>query len=270
MTLTLRPNSLQDAVLLYTAESELPSGDYIALVLRDGHVELLINTAARLKPVVVRSQQPLALHKWTRVELLRRQGESILRVGDEPEQRAKAAGVPRTLSLKTPLYIGGYDRTNVKINRDVNITEGFDGCISRLYSSKVALNLLTDIEDAANVQNCGELNEIGDNDQDGELPVGPVPDQPLNIFSNEEEQQQPYVRAPCAADPCENGGTCSESEQQAICACSLGYSGKHCEERKLKEVPGIYLATLLMIPSNPLQTFKWASTLRSVAMDISR
>lgn len=228
-------------MLLYTAESELPSGDYIALVLRDGHVELLINTAARLKPVVVRSQEPLPLHKWTRVELLRRQGESILRVGDAPEQHAKAAGAPRTLSLKTPLYIGGYDRSTVKINRDVNITDGFDGCISRLYSSKVPVNLLTDIEDAANVQNCGELNEVDNNDSDGELPVASVPEKPLNIFSTEEEQQ-PYVSSPCAADPCENGGTCTESEQQAICACSLGYSGKHCEERKLHRGRSIFPA----------------------------
>ncbi|XP_070067065.1 basement membrane-specific heparan sulfate proteoglycan core protein isoform X29 [Drosophila virilis] len=231
VTLSLRPSSLRDAVLLYAAESKLPSGDYVALVLRDGHVELIINTAARLKPVVVRSQKPLPLHRWTRVELLRRQGESILRVGDEPEQRAKAAGAPRTLSLKTPLYVGGYDRATVKINRDVNITDGFDGCISRLYDSMRPVQLLTGIKDAANVQNCNELNEIGgDSDTDGEQlsmggPAGSVGG------SSHEEEQQPYVAAsPCANEPCENGGTCTEMEQQAICACAVGYSGKHCEE----------------------------------------
>ncbi|XP_030079844.1 basement membrane-specific heparan sulfate proteoglycan core protein isoform X5 [Drosophila hydei] len=230
VTLSLRPASLRDAVLLYTAESKLPSGDYVALVLRDGHVELIINTAARLKPVVVRSQKPLPLHRWTRVELLRRQGESILRVGDEPEQRAKAAGAPRTLSLKTPLYVGGYDRATVKINRDVNINEGFDGCISRLYDSMRPIQLLAAVKDAANVQNCGELNEIGDNDFDGELPVVPVAPTSDTRASHHEEEQQPYAMSPCANEPCENGGTCREVEQQAICACSLGYSGKHCEE----------------------------------------
>ncbi|KRF94153.1 uncharacterized protein Dmoj_GI15893, isoform F [Drosophila mojavensis] len=227
VTLSLRPSSLRDAVLLYTAESKLPSGDYVALVLRDGHVELIINTAARLKPVVVRSQKPLPLHRWTRVELLRRQGESILRVGDEPEQRAKAAGAPRTLSLKTPLYVGGYDRATVKINRDVNITERFDGCISHLYDSMRPIQLLAAIKDAANLQNCGELNEIGSNDFDGELPAVPVAP---TSNSRVAEEQQPYAMSPCANEPCENGGTCQEVEQQAICACSLGYSGKHCEE----------------------------------------
>ncbi|XP_030244905.1 basement membrane-specific heparan sulfate proteoglycan core protein-like [Drosophila navojoa] len=230
VTLSLRPSSLRDAVLLYTAESQLPSGDYVALVLRDGHVELIINTAARPKPVVVRSQKPLPLHRWTRVEVLRRQGESILRVGDEPEQRAKAVGGPRTLSLKTPLYVGGYDRSTIKINRDVNITEGFDGCISRLYDSMRPVQLLAAIKDAANLQNCGELNEIGNNDYDGELPAVPVAPTSNSRVAHREEEQQPYAMSPCANEPCENGGTCTELEQQAVCACSLGYSGKHCEE----------------------------------------
>ncbi|KAM8721215.1 hypothetical protein ACLKA7_007133 [Drosophila subpalustris] len=234
VTLSLRPSSLRDAVLLYTAESKLPSGDYVALVLRDGHVELLINTAARLKPVVVRSPEPLPLHRWTRVVLLRRQSESILRVGDGPELHGKAAGAPRTLSLKTPLYVGGYDRATVKINRDVNITDGFDGCISRLYDSKTPINLLADMVDAANVQNCGELNEIGDNDTDGDLPVAPVADQQPSSSSSgnhgSDEEMQPYESSPCANDPCENGGTCSELGKQAICTCQLGYSGKHCED----------------------------------------
>ncbi|XP_062139241.1 basement membrane-specific heparan sulfate proteoglycan core protein isoform X20 [Drosophila sulfurigaster albostrigata] len=228
VTLSLRPSSLQDAVLLYTAESKLPSGDYVALVLRDGHVELLINTAARLKPVVVRSLDPLPLHRWTRVELLRRQGESILKVGNAAPQHAKAAGAPRTLSLKTPLYVGGYDRATVKINRDVNITTGFDGCISRLYDSKMPVNLLVDVVDAANVQNCGELNEIDGNDIDGDQlsPVG----QDQQTGHGSDEEHQPYESAPCANEPCENGGTCSEEGKQAVCTCNLGYSGKHCED----------------------------------------
>ncbi|XP_034667240.1 basement membrane-specific heparan sulfate proteoglycan core protein isoform X9 [Drosophila subobscura] len=239
ITLSVRPSSLRDSVLLYAAESKLPSGDYLALVLRDGHVELLINTAARLRPVVVRSAEPLPLHRWTRIEVLRRQGESVLRVGEGQEQRAKASGAARTLSLKTPLFVGGYDRASVKINRDVNITEGFDGCISGLYDSQRSIQLLADIKDAANIQNCGELNEIsgadGDAEAEGdsEVPVAPavVPSARVpEATSEQEEQLQPYNMAPCASDPCENGGSCSEVENQAICSCPLGYSGKHCQE----------------------------------------
>lgn len=126
----MRPNSLHDAILLYAAESKLPSGDFIAVLLRDKHVELIINTGARLNPILVRSQNPLPVNKWTEIEISRRFGEGVLRVGNEPEQRAKATKLARMLYIKTPLYVGGYDHENVKLNRDVNITQGFDGCIS--------------------------------------------------------------------------------------------------------------------------------------------
>ncbi|XP_041563042.1 basement membrane-specific heparan sulfate proteoglycan core protein isoform X19 [Drosophila elegans] len=227
ITLSVRPSSLADSVILYTAESSLPSGDYLALVLRGGHVELLINTAARLDPVVVRSAKPLPLNRWTRIEIRRRLGEGILRVGDGPERKAKAPGSDRILSLKTPLYVGGYDRSTVKINRDVNITKGFDGCISRLYNSQKAVQLLADIKDAANIQNCGETNEISGGDEDGDnepLVPPPVPE------VHNEDELQPYAMAPCASDPCENGGSCSEQEAMAVCSCPLGFSGKHCQE----------------------------------------
>ncbi|XP_032309278.1 basement membrane-specific heparan sulfate proteoglycan core protein isoform X10 [Drosophila ananassae] len=229
VTLSVRPSSLRDSVILYAAESRLPSGDYLALVLRGGHVELLINTAARLEPVVVRSSEPLPLHRWTRIEVLRRQGESILRVGDAPERKAKAPAAARTLSLKTPLFVGGYDRATVKINRDVNITDGFDGCISRLYESTRSVKLLADITDAANIQNCGELNEISEDADDLPVPPPPSPaETPSGGGSGGE--LEPYAMAPCASDPCENGGTCSEQDEEAVCSCLVGFSGKHCQE----------------------------------------
>jgi len=223
----VRPSSLEDSLILYTAESTLPSGDYLALVLRGGHVELLINTAARLDPVVVRSADPLPLNRWTRIEIRRRLGEGILRVGDGPERKAKAPGTDRILSLKTPLYVGGYDRSTVKINRDVNITKGFDGCISKLYNFQKVVNLLADIKDAANIQNCEETNEIGGevDSVDNEPPVPP----PSPAVQESERQEM----APCASDPCENGGSCSEQENLAICSCPFGFSGKHCQNRKL-------------------------------------
>lgn len=81
--------------------------------------------------MVIRSLNPLPLNKWTEIEINRRFGEGILRVGDEPEQKAKASGLARTLHIKTPLYIGGYDR-QITLNRDVNVSRGFDGCISNV------------------------------------------------------------------------------------------------------------------------------------------
>ncbi|XP_058974693.1 basement membrane-specific heparan sulfate proteoglycan core protein-like [Musca domestica] len=204
----VRPNSLEDAVLLYAAESRLPSGDYVAVVLRNKHVELIINTGARLKPVVVRSLHPLPANKWTEIEIARRFGEGILRVGTDPEQKAKAAGAARTLYIKTPMYVGGFDHEKITLNRDVNITQGFDGCISNLFEGQRQLNLIADIQDAANIQNCGEINEIEQNE----------------TFDHDVEQNA------CSSDPCENGGTCVVENDEAVCLCNIGFAGKHCED----------------------------------------
>ncbi|XP_055911049.1 basement membrane-specific heparan sulfate proteoglycan core protein isoform X7 [Eupeodes corollae] len=207
---SVRPDSLEDSLLLYIAESKLVSGDFIAVVLNDKHVELRINTAARLRPVVIRSLNPLPLNKWTEIEISRRFGEGILRVGDEPEQKQKQSGLARTLHIKTPLYIGGYDH-QITLNRDVNITRGFTGCISNLVESGKKINLIADTKDAANVQNCGEINEV-------EPPSG-----------SGYEMDELDDDNSCRRDPCENGGTCYMGDGKAQCNCPLGFSGKNCE-----------------------------------------
>ncbi|XP_065366162.1 basement membrane-specific heparan sulfate proteoglycan core protein isoform X5 [Calliphora vicina] len=213
----VRPNSLEDAVLLYAAESKLPSGDFVAVVLRNKHVELIINTGARLKPVVVRSLNPLPVNKWTEIEIARRFGEGILRVGSEAEQKAKAAGAARTLYIKTAMYIGGYDHEKITLNRDVNVTYGFDGCVSNLYEGLRPINLIADISDAANIQNCGEINEIDQNE----------------TFAHEVQLNNEDDLAAldaCASDPCENGGSCALVDDMAVCSCLVGFAGPHCQD----------------------------------------
>ncbi|KAL9879193.1 terribly reduced optic lobes isoform 28-T30 [Glossina fuscipes fuscipes] len=221
----VRPNSLDDAVLLYTAESEMPSGDYVAVVLRNKHVELIINTGARLKPVVVRSTNPLPLNQWTEIEIARRFGEGILRVGSEPEQKAKATGAARTLYIRTPLYIGGYDNEKITLNYDVNVTQGFDGCISNLYEAQRQLNLIADIREAANIQNCGEINEI---DQNETFQTETTHDKHDRVDVAVHKMIIPDEG--CDSDPCENGGTCHVINDTVTCDCAIGFVGAHCED----------------------------------------
>lgn len=82
----------------------------------------------------------------------------------------------------------------------------------QLYEGTRQLNLIADIQDAANIQNCGEINEIDQNE----------------TFDNEQTTEQ----NPCSSDPCENGGTCIVENEEAVCLCNIGFAGKHCEDRK--------------------------------------
>lgn len=90
----------------------------------------------------------------------------------------------------------------------------------QLYEGLRQINLIADINDAANIQNCGEINEIDQNE----------------TFDHEEETNNENNDVAdldaCASDPCENGGTCQVVNDMAVCTCSVGFAGKHCEDRK--------------------------------------
>ena len=97
-----------------------------------------------------------------------------------------------------------------------------------MYEGQRQINLIADIDDAANIQNCGEINEIEQNE----------------TFDHEEQTNNENDFATldaCASDPCENGGTCSVVEDDAVCSCSVGFAGKHCEDRKFSKQDPFYI-----------------------------
>lgn len=80
--------------------------------------------------------------------------------------------------LKTNLFIGGYDKRMI-LNRGVGVTKGFNGCVTGVSFEKVIIfankiqrrilsgilqlevggrshDMIADIKDSANVQNCGQ------------------------------------------------------------------------------------------------------------------
>ncbi|XP_055374705.1 basement membrane-specific heparan sulfate proteoglycan core protein isoform X7 [Condylostylus longicornis] len=215
---SVKPNNLEDSVILYVAESERANGDFFAVLLKNKRIELRINTGARVKPVIVTSQNEIEANKWTEVEVGRRVGEGILKVGNELEQTGKQAGPARSLYLKTHLFIGGYDK-RILLNRDIDIHRGFDGCISMLEESSRKINLIADLLDAANIQNCGDNNEIFYQPPTHQI----TPGRPNNDEINKQNA--------CVSDPCENYGTCILLPGNNYkCHCPLGYSGNNCHE----------------------------------------
>lgn len=44
----------------------------------------------------------------------------------------RITGNHKTLNLHTPLYVGGYDKHNIKVNEGVQVYSGFNGCIGEV------------------------------------------------------------------------------------------------------------------------------------------
>ena len=59
----------------------------------------------------------------------------------------------------------------------VGVDSGFEGCISDIRISRHEIDLVKSVVDAANVEDCDDAN-------------------------------------PCEADPCKNGGTCSQDDKE--------------------------------------------------------
>lgn len=144
---------------------------------------------AGLRPVIIRSEQEVDVNKWTSISVGRRHGEGFLKVGDSPQVTGKTAGPARSMYLRTHLYLGGYDK-RILLNKGVEVSRGLDGCVSgvswcnfshlfsdmrfnfflfiislfalfhQLEVSSQKVDMLNSLLDGANIQNCGDTNEI--------------------------------------------------------------------------------------------------------------
>lgn len=85
-----------------------------------------------IHPVVIRSENPVDINKWTTISFGRRHGEGFLRIGDEPQVIGKS-GPTQSMFLKTNLFVGGYDK-RLLLSKGVAVNRGFDGCVSGVCS----------------------------------------------------------------------------------------------------------------------------------------
>lgn len=127
----IRPESDKDGVILYAAESDRAYGDFIAVVVKDKHIEFRYIVGGKVLPVIIRSKDPVKVDEWMDISVGRsRAGLGYLQVDNEPQiNELKSGGRAQTLYLKTNLFVGGYDK-RIVLNRGVGVTKGFQGCVA--------------------------------------------------------------------------------------------------------------------------------------------
>ncbi|KAL1455510.1 hypothetical protein WDU94_009600 [Cyamophila willieti] len=197
LTMRLNPRDLKDGIVLYSGQSDDGLGDFISLAIKDKHMEFRFDTGSGL--VVVRSRVTLIPHKWAVVTIVKDYKEGKLSVDGEPMIVGSAPGERlQVLTLRTPLYVGGYNIYQVTPSLNVEVSEGFHGCISTIDVLNYELDLIHSSLDSANILDCSDMESS----------------------------------TLCAQKPCQNYGICypSEFEERGYnCSCLTGYSGDHCE-----------------------------------------
>lgn len=128
MALNFNPLDTSDGILMYCSESDEGHGDFVAVVVKNRHVEFRYDIGSGL--AIIRSNHLLQPGVWTHVSVNRDFKEGNLTVNGEPTIGGRSPGLARTMTLNTPLYIGGVDRRKITINSNAGVDRSFRGCIS--------------------------------------------------------------------------------------------------------------------------------------------
>lgn len=85
-------------------------------------------------PSVLQSSQSVIPGQWITVSTGRDYNEGQLSVSGDLPVSVPTTGRTRGLNLRTPLYIGGYDKQRIKLSNGVAVKHGFTGCISEVFN----------------------------------------------------------------------------------------------------------------------------------------
>ncbi|XP_024936745.1 basement membrane-specific heparan sulfate proteoglycan core protein [Cephus cinctus] len=248
------PSDNGDGILMYSSESEDGLGDFAALIIKDRHVEFRFDIGSGM--AVVRSNQIIQPGLWSHVIVSRDFKEGKLSVNEEPQVEGRSPGSSRLMTLNTPLYVGGIDRTKITVNKNVGVDRAFNGCINKLEISAQNIHLLKSAIDSANIEDCSMLHPTTTTDytpttaqQSTTYPTtqyNPCASNPCvhgvcQVTSTYEYSctcEYRYVGRNCenvlkqceVLSPCRNGGTCTDLHGSYKCDCRLGFNGQDCEK----------------------------------------
>lgn len=226
----LRPLSY-NGLILYTGQQNGP--DYIALLLRNGFVELWYDLGQGSARIVSRSE--LSLDTWHTIEASRSGRNGFLAVDDLMPTQGNSVGTFSSLQVDTRLFLGGVPYST-DLPSELGIRNSLNGCVRLISVQDLPLMLTTDALEGADIDQClpprqCEINEC----QNGGVCVETsLTNFICNCLPN-------YSGVFCetqlcnSSNLCENNGLCSVSAEAGnveVCSCSLPYGGDFCTESK--------------------------------------
>ncbi|XP_066593540.1 basement membrane-specific heparan sulfate proteoglycan core protein [Prorops nasuta] len=258
VAMRFNPADNEDGILMYSCQSDEGVGDFAALIIRNGHVEFHYDLGSGV--AVVKSDYPIQPEVWSRVTVSRDFKEANLSVNGEADHEGRSPGSARTMTLNTPLYLGGVDRSKVTVTRELEVKKSFRGCINQLEVFGVEKDILKSTIDLANIDDCSALMNVTTMSRSSTtaLPTKPpttsydscsmnpcihgLCSQSSNLYEYSCTCEYGYVGRNCEnvlkqcelLVPCRNGGTCTDMHGSYKCDCRLGFNGINCE--KLAEV----------------------------------
>ena len=150
LTMELRPSS-PDGLLLYNQQTN--GVDYIAVLLRDGIVELWYNLGSGA--ATISSRTALELDTWHTIEVYRSGASGQLIVDGALPVAGSSPGDFTGLQLGDPLFIGGVsEAASGNLLLQIRGVGGYQGCIGNISSDTVPLRLISDAISGAGVEEC--------------------------------------------------------------------------------------------------------------------
>ncbi|RZF41996.1 hypothetical protein LSTR_LSTR014481 [Laodelphax striatellus] len=146
IALKINPSEVSDSLLLYSAQNEQGTGDFVSLSIKDRHVEFRFNSGQG--PVILRSRHELKPGHWVTISAVRDQKEdgrtihSRLAVDKEAHVSKSEPPHKAALSLRTFVFVGGINRqSGMRLAPDVGIltTDGHSRLSKKTLSCRCRL-----------------------------------------------------------------------------------------------------------------------------------
>ncbi|XP_037075728.1 basement membrane-specific heparan sulfate proteoglycan core protein-like isoform X4 [Pollicipes pollicipes] len=229
----LKPEKVEDGLLLYAAQNDQGQGDFVALTIKDRHVEFRYDTGTGA--AVLRSLEEVKQGEWMKIAGTRQMRDGTLRVNDGELVQGKSPGSTRGLNLQTPLYLGGVDAQVMRVSDAVGVERGLIGCVGSLRVDDRELALIDGRQEAANVGQCSPSLPCERRPcQNGAAcrDIGRQPDQfQCDCVAGFSGKRCEVSEDDCATDnPCQNGGECVQRAGVSACNCPIGFGGPYCED----------------------------------------